>query len=104
MRSFKNIAELIKVKRLDHPQKFSQSELSNALGYRNGQFISNVERGLCSIPLKGIHKVSEVLNVEPETVKMAILKDYEDTLNLFMAKRQVDRTKQKNNFIDQTLN
>lgn len=96
MRSFKNIAELIKEKRLIHPNKYSQSELSHALGYRNGQFISNVERGLCSIPLKGIYKVSEVLDIEPETVKLAILKDYEDTLNLFMSKKQVDRTKLKN--------
>lgn len=93
MRSFKNIAELIKVNRLNHPNKYSQSELSHALGYRNGQFISNVERGLCSIPLKGIYKVSEVLSIDPEAVKVAILKDYEDTLNLFMTKKQVDRTK-----------
>ncbi len=104
MRSFKNIAELIKVKRLDHPKKYSQSELSNALGYRNGQFISNVERGLCSIPLKGIHKVSEVLNIEAESVKLAILKDYEDTLNLFMTKKQVDRTKIKDNTSSITFN
>ncbi len=93
MRSFKNIAELIKVNRINHPKKYSQSELSHALGYRNGQFISNVERGLCSIPLKGIHKVSEVLNVPAEEVKNAILKDFEDTLDLFMTTKQVDRTK-----------
>lgn len=104
MRSFKNIAELIKVKRLDHPNKYSQSELSHALGYRNGQFISNVERGLCSIPLKGIHKVSEVLNIEPEVVKNAILKDYEDTLELFMTKKQVDRTKNRTTASLQELN
>ncbi len=93
MRTFKNIAELIKVNRLSHPNKYSQSELSHALGHRNGQFISNVERGLCSIPLKGINKVSEVLNIPAEKAKPAILKDFESTLNLFMTSRQVDRTK-----------
>ena len=50
MRCFKNIAELIKTKRLQHPKGYSQSELSHLLGYKNGQFISNVERALCNIP------------------------------------------------------
>ncbi len=52
MRCFKNIAKLIRTKRLQHPKAYSQSELSHLLGYKNGQFISNVERALCNIPLK----------------------------------------------------
>lgn len=93
MRTFKNIADLIKNNRLKHPKKYSQSELSNALGYRNGQFISNVERGLCSIPLKGISKVSEILDIPQEEVKAAILKDFEATLDKYISTNQVDRTK-----------
>lgn len=87
MRTFKNIATLIKTKRLNHPKAYSQSELSELLGYKNGQFISNVERGLCSIPLKMMKKISEVLEVPPEELKGAILKDHEDTLSSYFNKK-----------------
>ena len=66
MRCFKNIAQLIKTKRLHHPKSYSQSELSHLLGYKNGQFISNVERALCNVPLKMLGKVSEVLAIDPK--------------------------------------
>ena len=88
MRSFKHIAVLIKTKRLQHPNGYSQSDLSSLLGYKNGQFISNVERGLCNIPLKMLKRVSNVLNIEPSELKRAILKDHEDTLNSYL--RQED--------------
>lgn len=84
MRCFKNIAELIKSKRLQHPKSYSQSELSHLLGYKNGQFISNVERALCNIPLKMLSRVSEVLDINPEELKAAILRDQEETLNNYL--------------------
>lgn len=84
MRCFKNIAALIRTKRLQHPKAYSQSELSHLLGYKNGQFISNVERALCNIPLKMLVKVSEVLDINPQEVKDAILKDHEETLNNYL--------------------
>lgn len=84
MRCFKNIAQLIRTKRMNHPKGYSQSELSHLLGYKNGQFISNVERALCNIPLKMLRKVSEVLDISPEELKAAILKDQEETLNNYL--------------------
>ena len=81
MRCFENIAKLIRDKRLSHPRRYSQSELSHLLGYKNGQFISNVERSLCSIPLKMLSRVSEVLNIPPEEIKAVMLRDNETTLN-----------------------
>ncbi len=84
MRSFENIAKLIRTKRLSHPKGYSQSELSNLLGYKNGQFISNVERALCNIPLKMLRKVSEVLDIKPEEIKAAILRDHETTLDNYL--------------------
>jgi hypothetical protein len=84
MRCFKNIAELIKTRRLQHPKAYSQSELSHLLGYKNGQFISNVERALCNIPLKMLGKVTEVLDITPEALKEAILRDHEETLNNYL--------------------
>ena len=84
MRCFENIAKLIRTKRINHTKGYSQSELSNLLGYKNGQFISNVERALCSIPLKMLRKVSEVLDISSEELKEAILKDQEATLNIYL--------------------
>ena len=84
MRCFKNIAQLIRTKRMNHPKGYSQSELSHLLGYKNGQFISNVERALCNIPLKMLRKVSEVLDIPSEDLKASILKDQEETLNNYL--------------------
>lgn len=57
--------------------KISQSKLSSQLGYRNGQFISNVERGICSIPLDKVGKVASVLSLNSDVIKEALLQDYE---------------------------
>lgn len=69
---------------MNHPKGYSQSELSHLLGYKNGQFISNVERALCNIPLKMLRRVSEVLDISSEELKAAILKDQEETLNNYL--------------------
>ena len=84
MRCFENIAKLIRAKRLGHPKGYSQSELSHLLGYKNGQFISNVERGLCNIPLKMLGKVSEALDITTDELKTSILKDHEKTLDNYL--------------------
>lgn len=86
MRSFNNIATLVRTKRIGHPKNYSQSDLSVLLGYKNGQFISNVERGLCNVPLKMMKKISEVLAINPEELKSAILKDHEETLTNYFNK------------------
>lgn len=86
MRTFKNIATLVRSKRIGHPKNYSQSDLSLLLGYKNGQFISNVERGLCNVPLKMMKKISEVLDINPEELKTAILKDHEETLTNYFNK------------------
>jgi transcriptional regulator with XRE-family HTH domain len=84
MRCFKNIAKLIRVKRVSHECGYSQSELSHLLGYKNGQFISNVERALCNIPLKMLFRVAEVLDIPSDELKNAILLDHDNTLNNYL--------------------
>ncbi|MCB9090995.1 MAG: helix-turn-helix transcriptional regulator [Halobacteriovoraceae bacterium] len=84
MRKFNNIAALIKRKRLSHPQGLSQSDLSHLLGYKNGQFISNVERALCNIPFKMMNKVCDILHITPEEIKRAMIGDYEDTIDAYL--------------------
>ena len=86
MRSFKHIAGLVRTKRINHPKNYSQSDLSLLLGYKNGQFISNVERGLCNVPLKMMKKISDVLDIPADDIKSAILKDHEETLTNYFNK------------------
>ncbi len=84
MRSFKHIAKLIKDKRIHHPKGYSQAELSEILGYKNGQFISNVERALCNIPLKMLRKISGVLDIDIDDLKQAMLRDHDITLDNYL--------------------
>ena len=83
-RCFNHIAKLIREKRVSHPKNYSQSELSQMLGYKNGQFISNVERALCNIPLKMLPKVSQILNISPADLKRAMLDDHQQTLENYL--------------------
>jgi len=78
MSYFKNIAKVVKANR--KAKGFSQEVLSNEIGNKNGQFISNVERALCSIPKKSLNKMSEVLEVPVETFIDAMTKDHKTTL------------------------
>jgi hypothetical protein len=76
-----NVGNMIKEARLNHPKRYSQSELSHLLGYLNGQFISNMERHLCTLPMKMIPKVCSILNIDIEVMKEAFIKDYVLELN-----------------------
>lgn len=90
MRCFENIAKLIRTKRINHPKSYSQSELSTLLGYKNGQFISNVERALCNIPLKMLGKVSNVLDIHPNDLKRAMASDLDRTLDNYLTYSQAN--------------
>lgn len=50
------------------------------MGWKNGQFMSNIERGLCSIPSKYLMKFCAVLNVPVEHVIDAMVEDYKSQL------------------------
>lgn len=80
MKDFKHIARLIRVKRAEHEKRYSQNDLSKLLGMKNGQFISNIERGLCSIPIKQITLVSKVLGIERSEVVETMVLDYRNNL------------------------
>jgi len=84
MRSYEAIAKLIRDKRIGHPKGYSQSELSQLLGYKNGQFISNVERALCNVPLKMLSRIADILDISHDELKSAILKDHEKTLENYL--------------------
>lgn len=84
MRSFKEMAKLIKEARESQKPAISQSELSRLLGYKNGQFISNVERGLCNIPLKMLNNVSDVLSIPLDDLRGALSQDYAKTVENYL--------------------
>lgn len=75
-KTFKNIAEVIRVKRT--AAGISQQDLSGLIGYKNGQFVSNVERGLCSIPQEKIYLIAGLIKAEPQELMTAIAKDFTD--------------------------
>ena len=75
------IGKLIKESREASKPVVSQSKLSSELGYRNGQFISNVERGICSIPLDKVKKVADVLSIDAEDIKEALVDDYKSKID-----------------------
>lgn len=83
-RVFTNIGALVKTARANHPKAYSQSEVSHLLGYKNGQFVSNVERGLCCIPLKMLKRTCKVLNIEESKIVEAIQKDNEATIRNYL--------------------
>lgn len=59
----------------------SQPQMAKHLGYNSGQFISNVERGLCSLPPSKVPKMAHLSGVPIEEFKNALLKDFEHNIN-----------------------
>lgn len=74
----KHVALLIKEGRLK--KHYSQQDLSILLGYLNGQFISNIERHLCTLPTKKIPLLSKLLAIDLDTVRTAFVKDYTEEI------------------------
>lgn len=82
---FKNIGNLVKESRTKLDPAVSQQDLSSLLGYKNGQFVSNIERGLCAIPAKHISSLSAIIKVPPSEIINAMVEDYK--LSLLGAKQ-----------------
>jgi transcriptional regulator with XRE-family HTH domain len=74
------VAKLMRERRRE--LKLSQRELSAAVGFstKEGQFISNVERGKCQFPVKFINKLANALDVSNETVIELMTNDYRDAV------------------------
>ena len=56
----------------------TQMEMASKLGYKTAQFISNVERGICALPVNSFKAVSKVLDVHLLSLFNAHIKDYAD--------------------------
>ncbi len=55
--------------------KLSQKDVSNKLGYKTSQFISNWERGLSTPPITVIKKLAGIYNVPAKEMFDEVLKD-----------------------------
>lgn len=86
-REFKNIGRLVKATR--ESKGISQTFLSRELGYKNGQFVSNIERGICSIPFEKILTLSTLLGIDPTLIKEAVMKDYSLAIDSYIRKSPV---------------
>lgn len=69
-----NLSSFLKEKREE--RRFTQAELSKYLGYKNGQFISNVERQICTIPVEKLPDLAVLLKVELEVIVEIYIKDF----------------------------
>ena len=78
MRTFNNIAKVIGDARY---YLYTQKELAHLMGYKNGQFVSNVERGLCGIPANIIPEVAIILEIDSSVIVKAMVNDYKEYLN-----------------------
>ncbi len=58
----------------------SQGQVSKALGYTSPQFVSNFERGLCSLPLNKIKKLIDLYELKGEEVVELMLSLHETYL------------------------
>lgn len=79
----KNVATLIKESR--QKKNYSQQDLSILLGYLNGQFISNIERHLCTLPSRKIPLLAKLLDLDLEVVTKAFIDDYSEGLRAELA-------------------
>lgn len=59
---------------------YSQTELADLIGLRDGQYISNVERNMCGLAGKHRRKMLDTLNIPKEEFYLAILEDTLDEL------------------------
>lgn len=80
-RRFPNIARLVRVSR-EKQNKLSQFGLVSKMGLKPedkpfcAQFVSNIERGLCSVPAKKVKPLASALDLDITAIKEAMLQDY----------------------------
>ena len=63
----------------------TQSQVAESLGYTSPQFISNIERGLCSAPAKHLRGFLKLYHIELDELVSVILKQEEENLRRALA-------------------
>lgn len=76
----RHLATLIRKRRIE--LDLSQGELNKLLGWysKNGQVVSNIERGVQQMPAKTINKLANAIMVSREEIMDLMVKDYQEAL------------------------
>lgn len=82
-KTFTHIAKLVKTER--GKTDASQGDWSEKLGYKNPQFISNVERGKCGMPFKHFLALLK-MNFKREDLWAAVLMDFAENFDRIFQK------------------
>ena len=78
MKVWKRQAQILKKARLE--ARMSQEDLAWEMKLKNAQFISNIEREKCGIPLKKIVDLASVLKISTTMLVEAIMEDYREEM------------------------
>lgn len=80
---YKHLPEYIQKRRND--LGVTQQNLGEILGFSSGhQFISNIERGLCTLPIQHWKKVAGVLEIPLKDLEDLYLKDEERKVKYYL--------------------
>lgn len=58
----------------------TQSEVAKKLGYGSSQFISNIERGISSVPIKALKMLIQIYEIDPIETVDALLSEKREKL------------------------
>jgi transcriptional regulator with XRE-family HTH domain len=71
----------------------TQSDVAQKLGYTSPQFISNIERGLCSAPVKHLKDFAKMYNLDTEELIQLLLTEHESILRTALNIPSTDKEK-----------
>ena len=77
-KQFYQLGYFVKSKRLEHG--ITQEQLSKALGYKNGQFVSNLERGIAGVPHEKVGELAKILKSDVEIIIEKMVDDFKINL------------------------
>lgn len=66
----------------------SQQNVANALGYSSPQFISNLERGTCPVPLNRIRQFIDLYKIDQDEFVSKFLNEQEIMLRQYIQTRE----------------
>jgi transcriptional regulator with XRE-family HTH domain len=69
----------------------TQGEVSDILGYSSPQFLSNFERGLCTMPLEKLKKMIDIYDLDGEEVVRLII----DIQNKYVRSELINKSKRR---------
>ena len=74
----RSVGQYLRDKRIE--SGLTQAKVAEDLGYSTPQFISNIERGLCSPPLKNLRTLVRMYRIPVDEIMVIIMKEQEAIL------------------------